>query len=165
MRNERNYYFDFLRGLSILMVVAIHTFKMSGMDSAYGIWLVCSRQIFNIAVPLFLAISGYFLGKKNFDNVQQVSYFWKRQIPKVYVPMLIWSIPYFCISLYSGGAFFKNLVLLFIGGYSIYYFIFVIVQCYFALPLVRKYMLNLKWGGNSLYINDLHNHSCLYGFE
>ena len=50
---ERIAYFDFLRGLAIMMVVGIHTYTL-GEDSTVV------RQILNTAVPLFIAISGYF---------------------------------------------------------------------------------------------------------
>ena len=40
-------YFDFLRGLAIIMVVGIHTYTLR-KDS------VVVRQLFNTAVPLFI---------------------------------------------------------------------------------------------------------------
>ena len=54
---ERIAYFDFLRGLAIMMVVGIHTYTL-GEDSTVV------RQLLNAAVPLFIAISGYFLSQK-----------------------------------------------------------------------------------------------------
>ena len=82
-------WFDFLRGVAILMVVAIHTFPMAlPPQGMAGDGLIVLRQLLNCAVPLFLAISGYFLIQKS----RQRSYaqFWRRQIPKVYVPALLW---------------------------------------------------------------------------
>ena len=58
-------YFDFLRGIAILMVISIHTF-----DNGMVLPDVILRNIMNCAVPIFLAISGYFLGKK----LETVSY-------------------------------------------------------------------------------------------
>ena len=46
---KRNTYFDFLRGLAIMMVVGIHTYAL-GKDSTVV------RQLLNTAVPLFIAI-------------------------------------------------------------------------------------------------------------
>lgn len=60
----RIHYFDFLRGLAVLMVVAIHTNPTFGYDSFHDATKVAVRQLLNSAVPLFFAISGYFLASK-----------------------------------------------------------------------------------------------------
>ena len=62
---ERESWFDFLRGVAVLMVIAIHTFAATSQkEEMVGDALIVSRQMLNCAVPLFLAISGYFLAKK-----------------------------------------------------------------------------------------------------
>lgn len=53
MSKSRNTYFDFLRGVAIIMVIAIHTYHKAEDSVAF-------RQILNAAVPLFIAISGFF---------------------------------------------------------------------------------------------------------
>lgn len=64
--------------------------------------------------------------------------FWKKQIPKVYRPCFIWSIPWFVLS--ALGGFNKyQIVNLLICGYSIYYFIALIIQYYLLLPIFLKY--------------------------
>lgn len=73
----RDGYYDFLRGIAILMVIGIHTFKP-------GYSVVFVRQIIQCAVPLFLAISGLFTAKKNFSTAGSYSAFLKRQLPRVY---------------------------------------------------------------------------------
>lgn len=98
--NKRNPYFDFLRGLAILMVVGIHTYP--GNHQLNGRFQEIIQLIlinaFNCAVPLFLAISGYFIAKKNLNTFAECSSFWKKQIPTVYIPCLIFSLPWFVIS-------------------------------------------------------------------
>lgn len=61
---QRNLYFDALRGIAILMVVAIHTFIASEFDNYQSICAISMREICNVAVPLFLAISGFLLGRR-----------------------------------------------------------------------------------------------------
>ena len=62
MPNSRNLYFDFLRGVAILMVVGIHTFLgHGGFDDFTTKTNTIIRQILNVGVPLFFAISGFFL--------------------------------------------------------------------------------------------------------
>lgn len=51
---QRNLYFDFLRGVAIILVVAIHSFILGENSNEI-------RQLLNTAVPLFVAISGFFL--------------------------------------------------------------------------------------------------------
>lgn len=135
---QRNAYFDFLRGVAILMVIAIHTFPKCGFDSVEGCLQIFIRQIVGCPVPLFLAISGYFLGKKKLDGKQERMTFWKRQIPKVYIPALIWSLFYYILSVKGGSNPFLSFAILVGMGYSIYYFIALIIQCYLLLPILQK---------------------------
>lgn len=145
---QRNLYFDALRGIAIMMVVAIHTFYACEFDSWLSICAISMREIFNMAVPMFLAISGFFIGRMVFEDKRQVFAFWKKQIPKVYIPVLFWSIPYFVLAiLCEGQSILENVLLFFFCGYSIYYFIALIVQCYLLLPVMQKKMLNPVMGG------------------
>lgn len=57
---KRITYFDFLRGVAVLMVVGIHTFPQSTFGSISGNMEIVIRQMINCAVPLFLAISVFF---------------------------------------------------------------------------------------------------------
>ena len=97
-------YFDFLRGIAILMVVGIHTFSSTAnFETFQGGFQIVFRQILNCAVPIFLALSGFFLGRKKFTTKTDVLNFWKKQIPKVYLPCLIWSLPLFLSACFRGG--------------------------------------------------------------
>lgn len=129
-------YFDFLRGIAILMVVSIHTFELFAIeDNIWGEVKIFLRQVIQCAVPIFIAISGFFLAQK------QVSYlpFLKRQIPKIYVPLLIWSLPYYIIALNSGYNPFAATAIYLFCGFSIYYFIALIIQFYILSPILYKF--------------------------
>lgn len=143
---QRNLYFDALRGIAILMVVAIHTFIACEFDNFQSICAISMREIFNVAVPLFLAISGFFIGRKKFESNYQIITFWKKQIPKVYIPTLFWSVPYLTLALYHQQSLLKNILVFLLCGYSIYYFIALIIQCYLLLPFIQKKMLNYAMG-------------------
>ena len=135
----RNPYFDFLRGLAIIMVVGIHTLKADnlGFDRLQDICTILLRLILNCAVPLFLAISGYFLGNKEMSFGHSHMRFLKRQIPKVYIPCLIFSLPYLILAISSDcHNILKPLAVFFACGFSIYYFVALIIQYYILLPLV-----------------------------
>ena len=127
---KRNTYFDFLRGLAIMMVVGIHTYTL-GKDSTVV------RQLLNTAVPLFVAISGYCLSQKRMENKDDYFAFLKKQLPKVYLPVLVWSLPLFALALYSGSSIIKQTIMLFGCGLSIYYFVAFIMQCYVVHPVLN----------------------------
>lgn len=137
---KRNDYFDFLRGLAIMMVVAIHTYNLN----TDGIVI---RQLLNAAVPIFIAISGYFLSQKMMDTRVEYISFLMKQLPKVYYPVLLWSLPLLVVFIIQGKTILLNVVLFIVCGMSIYYFVAFIMQCYIVLPLVKKLVYRTKWGG------------------
>ena len=158
---KRNTYFDFLRGLAIMMVVGIHTYTL-GKDSTVV------RQLLNTAVPLFIAISGYFLSQKKMENKGDYISFLKRQLPKVYLPVLVWSLPLYAIALYSGSSIIKQTILLLSCGLSIYYFVAFIMQCYVVLPVINNYisgnkrrvvivscLISFAWIAGVMYMNTI----------
>lgn len=138
---SRNPYFDFLRGFAIIMVVGIHTIvdNSPGFESFEDFCTILVRSILNCAVPLFLAISGFFIAKKKISSTKEHLVFLRKQIPKVYVPCLIFSVPYFILSIYSGSeGILRPFANLFACGFSVYYFIALIIQYYMLLPLFIK---------------------------
>ena len=131
-------YFDFLRGVSIILVICIHSSISLDFDSTRGIVVAVIRQTFNCAVPIFIALSGYFMATKEVKMGKSHFAFLKKYVPGVYVPMLVWSLPLFAIALYCGKNPVIEIVSLFTGRFSIYYFIIVIIQMYLILPLLIK---------------------------
>ena len=131
-------YFDFLRGAAIIMVVFIHCLGYSYTYSTITLPVIAARNLMNVAVPLFLAISGYFLAAKQMENGGYIV-FLKKQIPRVYIPVLFCSLAYLFVDLKNGhvlGAVLKY----FTCSYSIYYFVAVIVQCYLLLWILQKHL-------------------------
>lgn len=116
-----------------MMVVAIHTFSISKGDMAIAI-----RQIFNMAVPIFLANSGYFLAKKDVSDQEKYYSFIKKHLKKIYIPCLIWSMPLFLMDIRQHSLTISAVLLFIFCGYSIYYFIALIIQYYALLPVLQK---------------------------
>lgn len=144
---ERNHYFDFLRGIAIIMVIGIHTCGKCGLGNWQEISSLVTREFINVAVPLFLTLSAFFLSRKTLNSKDDCIRFWKKQIPKVYLPCFFWSLPLFVIGLMNGKSVVNQSFLLFTGGYSIYYFIPLIIQCYLLLPLFLKCSNSVLGGG------------------
>ena len=139
MSNQRNTYFDFLRGIAIFMVVGIHpSGGPCGFDSFYANVNTIIRQVLNAGVPMFFAISGFFLSKKNLETKENRFEFWKHQIPKVYIPALIWGLPWLALALYVGGNPSLQMLLWLFCGLSIFYYIAVIIQYYLLLPVIQQ---------------------------
>ena len=136
---QRISYFDFIRGIAIFMVVAIHTTTSCNLETISGTISTIVRQCINCAVPLFLASSAFFLYKTDVSTFGKYFSFLKKQIPKIYIPTLVWSIYYLTLGIYSGSNIFISLSYFFGCGYSIYYFIALIIQCYLLLPIIKKY--------------------------
>ena len=134
-------YFDALRGLAIIMVVMIHGYSSCYSYPNIPIGSIAFRNVFNVAVPIFLAISGYFLASKNLNN-GGYGLFLQHQIPRVYIPMLFCSLPLFFVGISHGGRI-TPFISLFSCSYSVYYFIAVIIQCYLLLPILQKSNLKL----------------------
>lgn len=163
---KRTAYFDFLRGIAILMVVGIHTFATLPFIGGFNIFAILIRQIIGCAVPVFLALSGFLLGSKNITSFEQKISFWGKQISKVYIPALLWSIPLFVLSLAEGDSgIVKAVAKFFLMGFSIYYFIALIIQCYLALPLLQKIDYTVWGGGNMLYINNMRSSNSLVRWQ
>lgn len=135
-------YFDFLRGIAIVMVVLIHCTGIINFEGANNIMTMAFRECLNCAVPIFIAISGYFMCLKPVDNPKDYLSFIKKYVPAVWVPMALWSIPAASIAVYHGASIIKELSLLIVGGISIYYFISLIIQYYLLTPIIKK--VNIK---------------------
>ena len=136
--SERIEYFDFLRGLAIIMVVAIHTFGSSYTYESISLLGISARQLIQCAVPIFCVSSAFFLGNKNFANKYEYFIFLRKQILRVYLPCLVCSLPYLLLD-FKKAEFIKPVLKFFSCGYSVYYFIALIIQFYILLPWLKKY--------------------------
>lgn len=144
-----------------MMVVGIHTYSLGENSTEV-------RQVFNTAVPLFIAISGYFLSQKRMGNKEDYFFFLKKQLPKVYLPVLVWSLPLYALAIYSGSSILWQTILLFGCGLSIYYFVAFIMQCYVVLPVINVCVSeNKRRGGNCKlpYFPGVGSRSSIYEYH
>jgi surface polysaccharide O-acyltransferase-like enzyme len=140
-------HFDALRGLAIIAVVAIHStgsglkFNFNDFNFHFTIFF---RNLLNFAVPMFLAISGFFLLNKKNDTLLDHKLFLQRQIPKVLIPCYFWSFCFFVLLVYVTGKSVKVEFVKLITFQTVvpYYFIALITQYYIALPFIKKLVSN-----------------------
>lgn len=128
------------------MVIGIHTY----VDGLMHLNLLL-RQFLNCAVPIFLAISGYFIGSKSFMEKGSYTRFLGKQIPRVYFPMLFWSVPWIIRSVKDGNNPLFAVLKAFAGDMSIFYFIILIIQFYILTPAIQETNRRIS-GGYSLVI-------------
>ena len=156
MTNQKRIpYFDFLRGIAIIMVVGIHTFNVESANVAS----IPLRTLISCAVPLFITLSAYFVSQKEFHNGDFFKWF-INQSKKIYIPMLLWSIPYLLISIHDKTYSFRFTIFYYLlGGFSIYYFITFIIQGYLFLPLLKKVQI---MGGGNICKLVMDNNICVF---
>lgn len=150
---ERNHAVDFIRLISIIGVVLIHTTTyFVDRNPAFSLsfyFLHALNQAVRFAVPLFFAISGFLLAGK-YSNIFSPGIFYKKRFGKILLPYFVWSLIYFLIifpnpvNLVFSKIFLYNLL----TGDSSYqlYFIPTIIVLYLAFPFImyfRKIFLSL----------------------
>lgn len=142
MNKERNTYYDFLKGLAIMGVVAIHTIAFRYEPyTIEGVILAIFRNLIGCCVPFFVAVSGYFLVNKKLGTKNEYIGFLKNRLKTVYIPMLIWGLPWLGLSLLSSQTLLGTgyvIFMYFIGGLSVFYFITLILELYITLPIIQK---------------------------
>lgn len=91
-------YFDMLRGVAIIFVLICHSYSGDPLNGSFKeeLYLVV-RQIVTCAVPIFLAESGFFLANKHFSNRIEFFNFWSMHSFRIWLPMVVWSIPLFSL--------------------------------------------------------------------
>jgi Uncharacterized protein conserved in bacteria len=171
MKNNRAEYYDFLRGVAIIGVIGIHAFwvyqdylKEAGM-TMFDINIFV-RQLIGCCVPMFLALSGFFLANKDVSTLSKYGVFLRKQIARVYIPCLIFSLPFLywgiCKSLGMNNSFIEvctqrwliykedsiigNILYYFVCAKGVFYFAAVIIQFYILLPLMQ-WLANKKYMG------------------
>lgn len=129
-------YYDFVRGIAVIMVVAIHTFGSVYAYETLTLAGVFVRQLLNCAVPLFCVSSAFFLINKDTENYRTYLF---PHVLRVWLPLLVYSLPWFAYDVWKNGGSFTSALKLIGGGYSVYYFAAVILQFYVLLPLFQRY--------------------------
>ena len=89
MKKERNTYYDFLKGLAIMGVVAIHTMVLKYEPYTIGgVILAIYRNLLGCCVPFFVAVSGYFLACKKLNTKNEYIGFIRDRLKTIYIPMV-----------------------------------------------------------------------------
>ena len=138
-------YLDALRCLAMLLVVVLHSIATVIINpELYGTtsWLFCMGldALDRMGVPLFFMISGcLMLGG---EGAGQIGPFYRKNLPKLLVPLLVWNVVYFGEQVLRG----RNQATLraFLGelldqgsGYHMW-FVYVLLGIYLVCPFLKK---------------------------
>ncbi|MDK0707391.1 MAG: acyltransferase [Clostridium perfringens] len=123
---KKDMYIQNLRAISIMAVVLIHILPVCGEA-------IIIRQFLNFCVAMFLFISGYLTN----SIIDDVKYFYKKRISRIFIPYIIWS---FVFILLSGNYNLKSILARILTGQGcgIYYYILVYAQMVIITPLLIK---------------------------
>lgn len=94
--NGRNQFVDFVKAISIIGVMIIHSvgFSFSAEDITLGGLYI--DNLFRFAVPLFFGVLGYMTIKK-YSTISNWFLFFKKKLVHIIIPYFIWSITYFFV--------------------------------------------------------------------
>lgn len=131
----KNQYFQTIRGILILFVIAIHSITSSNNEMCNLIY-VFFKTILNVAVPFFLVLAGYFFNENKHN--EDYKYIFKKVI-RLLIPLIIYNFIYFILIDRHN---IKNL-LTFSSACHLYYIV-VIIQLIILTPVLLKHRKSLN---------------------
>lgn len=158
----------FVRVLACIMVVCLHVCSSAdsySKESIDNVFLYSFYYATKPCVPLFFMVTGYLiLPYRNGDNIIG---FYKKRIPRVLFPLLVWGIIYACLPYFLGmddlHTTFRELLLSpikapeRIGG--VLWYLFILIGIYLIIPFFSEKIYENKlflkvylvfWGGTTL---------------
>lgn len=149
---ERVKYCDFLKAISIILVILIHVFAIYrdlyiNSNRTYYFILSLGDSFTRVAVPIFFMITGIFmLNKKNETSYKD---YLKKRLPKLVIPLVIFTIIYYiyekrnALDSMSLLNFFQ--ILTSYGGAKYHlWFMAEIIRIYILLPFISILVKGLK---------------------
>ncbi len=142
MKQTREYSFDILRTISMIMVIIIHVSniycrKYDFISSQSYIFSLIFNTISRVSVPIFFMISGALLFNRNFDKKKYM-----KRIIKFLILIIVWDLIYLIWEYLYLGIKYNKLYMLFVQPYRAHlWFLYTIIILY-ALQPILKYLLN-----------------------
>lgn len=146
MRDAGN---DALRGIAIMIVLVIHTtatWASAPPNTLTGRIHAAFAPILGLWLPLFLGISGFYVGRRDICSVADYLEFLQKRLTRIIVPYVIWSVVDFILKYTAGKAVFAELLPGIIFGRICYpfYFIPILIKLYLAYPVLNFCVRN-RW--------------------
>ena len=146
---EHQYWIDFLRFLSVLLVIVIHVstpLVNNWRKAPFQDFMVGNiyDSLARVSVPVFFMVSGYLLLNKQ----ESVVSFYRKRMKKIFVPFIAWSVLYLLWKGYylSGGYSFLELVKsiayeILTGPTFVHlWFFYALLGVYILIPILRLFV-------------------------
>ena len=138
MKNKREYAFDILRVIAMIMVIVIHVSNV--YSRSYGIISDSSfivslffNTISRISVPIFLMISGALLLDRKFDKKKYL-----KRLSRFLILIIVWDIIYLVWEYFYLGIIYHNLYKLIFEPYRAHlWFLYTILILYAIQPVLK----------------------------
>lgn len=135
---EREYSFDILRVIAMIMVIVIHvsnvyTRSFNFIDSTSYLIALIFNTISRVSVPIFFMISGALLLDRKFEFKK-----YKKRVLKILLLIVVWDILYLIWEYLFLGTKYDNLLHLFIEPYRAHlWFLYTLIIIYLLQPLFK----------------------------
>ena len=131
---------DALRGLAILAVVASHTTaEWAAFPAGHPLTALyrAVRPALDVWIPLFLLVSGYYLGREDVDSMATYGRYLSRRARRILPPYLLWATILFAVGVAGGEWRVSDFPAGIVNGRFAYphYFVSVLVKLYLAFPV------------------------------
>ena len=139
--NSRLAYWNNWKGIAIIAVVMIHAttqafqFSIESFNFSFAMVL---RQFINYAVPVFLALAGYFAFTPK--RKEKIGFYYKSRAKRILLPYAIWTAIYLILKTPTVAPDFNEIIegYLFGTGIGIGYFVIVLIQFVLITPFFLK---------------------------
>lgn len=147
MENNKKVYLNILRIIAAILVLINHSklcdlyFYNKNLDTISNLFSICITPLYQIAVPLFLTISGAVLLNKK-ETIKEVL---KKRVVKYLLYLIFASIIVYLVKEIENKSildFFRRLLSVEVSGN--YWYIYVYIGMLLILPYIRKIVIGLK---------------------
>ena len=144
--NQKDEYWQGVRGIAALAVVFIHCRNGLGYTDGWQyLWFV-ERAVVNFPVFLFVFMSGFFVRNTNLCDRAQCLSFYRKKAERILIPYMVWSLLYIVIDIAAGkvsgnaSTASEYIVAIFTGGAApqLYYCI-VLLQLIVLTPVLVRF--------------------------
>lgn len=165
-KNHRIFYLDFIRVIAILLVIFIHVSAIdTTLNVGTGQWQITKilNYLAHISVPIFFMISGSLL--LNSKKTTSLSYTWKQRIPRVVIPLVLWSIiSPIVVGIYAHSLSLHNVLsavktILYQPTSPTLWFMYPLVGIYILSPVIKTFVQNAT-NGMLIYVTGIWLVTC-----